>query len=245
MNMLIIGETCKDVFIYGTSDRLSPEAPVPVFMPAKKIQNPGMATNVYKNIRAIDSRVNIKLLTNSKWKEITKTRFIDDITNHMFMRLDENDDQYGMCDISNIDIESYDAIVISDYNKGFLSSNQIEEISSRNPNTFLDTKKILGSWCNKVRFIKINQSEFRRIRNHLGSIIYEKLIVTEGPRGARYNGKSYPVKEVERKDNAGAGDTFLAGLAYKFLKTNDIEESIRFANECATIVVQKRGVSTP
>ena len=243
MKVLIIGETCRDVFIYGTADRLSPEAPVPVFSPTKEIQNPGMAMNVYKNISAIDSSVEVKLLTNSSWKEISKTRYIDE-TNHMFMRLDENDNQYGKCDLTGVDVESYDVIVISDYDKGFLSTGQIREVSSRNSNTFLDTKKILGTWCHKVRFIKINQSEFKRTRNCLSDTICQKLIVTEGPRGARHKGSLYPVKDVQRKDSAGAGDTFLAGLAYKFAKTKDIEASIEFANECATTVVQKRGVNT-
>ena len=43
---------------------------------------------------------------------------------------------------------------------------------------------------------------------------------------------------------SGAGDTFLAGLIYKFCMTSDIEQSISFANMCSTDVVQKRGVSS-
>jgi sugar/nucleoside kinase (ribokinase family) len=49
---------------------------------------------------------------------------------------------------------------------------------------------------------------------------------------------------VEVKDVSGAGDTFISGLCCEFLKTRDIKKSIIFANECATKVVQKRGVST-
>ena len=56
-------------------------------------------------------------------------------------------------------------------------------------------------------------------------------------------GKVYDVKDVEIKDLSGAGDTFLAGLVCKYLRTNNIEESINFANECATDVVQKQGVT--
>jgi len=45
------------------------------------------------------------------------------------------------------------------------------------------------------------------------------------------------------KDNSGAGDTFLAGLVYKYIETEgDIYVAIAFANECATQVVQKKGV---
>ena len=68
------------------------------------------------------------------------------------------------------------------------------------------------------------------------------MIVTKGPKGCIYQNKLYPVENVEVKDTSGAGDTFVAGLCYKFVETKDIERSINYANECATRVVQKRGV---
>ena len=46
------------------------------------------------------------------------------------------------------------------------------------------------------------------------------------------------------KDISGAGDTFLAGLVVDYVRTKDIEKSIKFAQECTKIVVQKHGVST-
>ena len=64
-----------------------------------------------------------------------------------------------------------------------------------------------------------------------------------GSDGALHQGVTYPVKKVEIKDVAGAGDTFIAGLAVQFTKSQDICASIEFANNCATTVVQKRGVS--
>ena len=56
--------------------------------------------------------------------------------------------------------------------------------------------------------------------------------------------KIYPVKSVEIKDVSGAGDTFIAGLAVKYLQTQDMDQAITFANDCATNVVQRRGVNT-
>ena len=52
-NILVIGESCKDYFVYGESNRLCPEAPAPVFNPIETIGNPGMASNVYRNIREL------------------------------------------------------------------------------------------------------------------------------------------------------------------------------------------------
>jgi sugar/nucleoside kinase (ribokinase family) len=61
--------------------------------------------------------------------------------------------------------------------------------------------------------------------------------------GAIYKGVTYPVRPVEVVDSSGAGDAFMASLVCNFLKTKDIEQSISAANEAASKVVAKRGVS--
>jgi sugar/nucleoside kinase (ribokinase family) len=42
----------------------------------------------------------------------------------------------------------------------------------------------------------------------------------------------------------GAGDTFISALAVDYIFSGDIKQSISFANECATAVVQRVGVNT-
>ena len=64
-----------------------------------------------------------------------------------------------------------------------------------------------------------------------------------GPNGVMHRDVQYPVKRVEVRDVSGAGDSFLAGLVIQYVKTQDIEQSIAYANICATAVVQKPGVS--
>ena len=59
MKILVIGESCRDVFIYGACDRLAPEAPVPVFNPLRTVENGGMARNVYKNLEALGAKVSL------------------------------------------------------------------------------------------------------------------------------------------------------------------------------------------
>ena len=49
MTILIVGDSCEDVFIYGDITRLTPEAPAPVFNPLREKTNGGMAKNVAKN----------------------------------------------------------------------------------------------------------------------------------------------------------------------------------------------------
>jgi len=242
MKVLVIGESCDDVFIYGDVVRLSPEAPVPVIKPIREVYSKGMAENVELNLKALD--VDTKLICNSE--EIVKTRYVDNSYNYILLRIDENDvvSKINLSDVS--DIENYDLVVIADYDKGFLTKKDIELISSKcSCPTFLDTKKKLGDWCKHISYIKINYSEYLRSKNQIdnNNWLKEKTIITRGPNGCDFGGKNYPTQEVSVKDVAGAGDTFLAGLIFKYIHTYNIEESIRFANQCSTQVVQKRGVS--
>jgi D-beta-D-heptose 7-phosphate kinase/D-beta-D-heptose 1-phosphate adenosyltransferase len=71
--ILVIGDSCEDIFIYGNCKRLSPEAPVPVLNPIETISNRGMSINVYNNIKALGMECDI--YTNNE--RPSKTRFVD------------------------------------------------------------------------------------------------------------------------------------------------------------------------
>lgn len=244
MRILVIGESNKDVFHYGESLRLCPDAPVPVFSLLHTTETNGMAKNVENNLKSLGAKTH--LLTNENYDNITKTRFIDNRTNHMFLRVDKNDDSYGELakeTIEFINFSEFDAVIVSDYNKGFLQTSILKQISEKHPLTFIDTKKKLGPWAINFSFIKLNSSEFNFNKEYITEELLSNIVVTKGPLGSLYRGKIYPVKNVEVKDTSGAGDTFVAALCYKFVETGDIKTSIEFANECATLVVQRRGVS--
>ena len=199
--------------------------------------------NVYNNMHGL-SEATIDIATNKNWTDTTKTRYVDFRTNSIVVRIDIKDNIFKRCNLNDINFEEYDAVVISDYNKGFLTEADIEMIAAKHPVTFLDTKKILGSWCENIKFIKINEFEYDRTKHMLNDHLLNKMIITLGPDGAKFNEKIYSVPEVEIKDTSGAGDTFIAALVTKYVETQDIDESIKFANACATKVVQKKGVST-
>ena len=255
MNVLVIGDSCQDVFVYGDIERISPEAPVPVFKPTHTEKNDGMAKNVANNVESLD--MHIYTITNENC--IIKKRYVENRSGQMVLRVDEHD----FCDrikikklqgITNNKFTSYsltgtigkiDAIIISDYCKGFLEESDIEHICKYNKNVFVDTKKKLGEWIKDADFIKINELEYKKNHELLSDEGFkEKLIVTLGSKGCRWNGKEFPVKEVPVKDVSGAGDTFIAGLVRGYLDTNNIESTIEFAQKCTTIVVQKHGVAT-
>jgi bifunctional ADP-heptose synthase (sugar kinase/adenylyltransferase) len=229
--VLVIGDSCTDVFVYGDIERVCPEAPVPVFNPIKQTENGGMAKNVVANLEALGVKVDVITNTN----DIKKRRYVDNRSGQMVLRVDEHD-YCKPVDRKYVNTfvcgKKYDAVIFSDYNKGFLTKEDIrfftciEEIWD--VPTFLDTKKFLGNWCEHFDFPELK----------------EKLIVTLGKNGCSYREKVYPTQEVPVKDVSGAGDTFLAGLVFQYIKNHDIEESIEFAQKCTTEVVQKHGVAT-
>jgi sugar/nucleoside kinase (ribokinase family) len=45
-------------------------------------------------------------------------------------------------------------------------------------------------------------------------------------------------------DVSGAGDTFLAALAFKYMQKNDMSDAIDYANLLSSKVVSKKGIST-
>jgi len=244
MKILVIGDSCYDIFRYGNVNRLAPEAPVPVINPIHETSNPGMAGNVVKNIEALGHKVDF--ITNIT--EIKKIRYVCSKYNHLLLRVDENDtcDKITSDTLDKIIWEKYDAVVISDYCKGFLTESDIEFICKKHKKVFLDTKKLLGWYANNVKFIKINHNEYlnnEKILNENLSLL-NKTIITKGKYGCEYQGKMFPTQEVSVKDISGAGDTFLAGLVVEYLRTKSITQAISFAQECTTIVVQKSGVST-
>ena len=241
MKVLVIGDGCDDVYVYGDCDRLCPDAPVPVFIPKHSTTVGGMAINVFNNLKSLG--VDCDLMTNNK--KISKTRYVDDKTNQMIVRIDVGEENVDRININNINFKKYDFIVISDYCKGFVTESDIMEICSKFKNVIIDTKKILGDFCKEAKFIKVNESEFIKSKDYINlNDFKENLIITLGSKGCQFKDKIYPVSKVEVKDQTGAGDTFVASFVDKFLLTNNVEESLIYANKCATVVVQKRGVCT-
>ena len=250
MKVLIIGDSCKDIFVYGYINRLTPEAPVPVFNPNRELSNDGMAKNVANNVEALGCT--IYTITNPN--SIKKVRYVDEKSKQLVLRVDEHD----YCDRVAVELPKGNkcriglggevevgAIIISDYCKGFLHEDDIEYIAKNNINVFVDTKKELGDWINDVDYLKINSSEYESNKKFFkDNDIMDKTIVTKGNEGCLFQGRIYPTEDVLVKDISGAGDTFIAGLVVEYLKSNDIKKAIDFAQECTKIVVQKHGVST-
>ena len=229
LKILLIGDSCTDEYVYGTCERLNPEAPVPILNLKRKETTRGMAWNVRENLMSFGMEVFI--LTNNE--SITKTRYIDEKSNQHILRVDDESPLEPM----NYELpeDEYDALVISDYDKGFLTQKKIFELTNWfDGPVFIDSKK---TTLPGDAYIKINEEEFKKITHYNP----ETLIVTKGGKGAEYNGKLYEGEKVKVYDVVGAGDTFLSALVYFYLLYGTIEKAIPYANKASAIAVQNFG----
>jgi len=235
--VLLIGDSCTDVYQYGTVDRISPEAPVPIFKHSHTETRPGMAANVQLNLESFGIEVTALLGPGS-----VKTRLVDLRSRQHVLRIDDDANATPMLFDSKLDLTHYHAVVFSDYNKGWVSYELVEVVRQKfGGPIFIDTKKqdLAKFWdC----YVKVNETEY----NNRWSI-NNKLIVTLGNRGAVYKelGRKeveFPPDTVEVVDVCGAGDTFLAAIVAEYLNSRDINSAIKFANHASAISVQHSGV---
>lgn len=230
--VLLIGDSCEDEYIYGKCERLSPEAPVPVMKFSRTEVKSGMAGNVCLNLQSFD--MHITFLTNTE--KIVKTRMIDEKSNQQLLRVDVEESVKPL--LLPVSTDSFDAVVISDYNKGYITSQKLFEIVDMcNVPIFIDSKKTFlpnKSNC----YVKINDLEYSKLDSdcHI-----DNLIVTKGSEGCLYNNTLYSAEKVKVYDVAGAGDTFLAALVHGYLRYEDIEKAILLANKAAAVAVQNQG----
>ena len=235
--ILLIGDHCIDVYHYGVCERLSPEAPVPILKEIRTETKLGMSSNVAANLKSFG----LSVLHFHNKQAIEKHRLIDSRYNQHLLRYDTGEDHVlPQFDVSRLEkIKKPDAVVISDYNKGFLRYNTITEICKKYKDipVFVDSKKDkLG--CFSDCLIKINEKEFKSIKKMpLGC----EFIVTLGSKGALYEHEVFPTEPTEVFDVCGAGDVFMSGLVYGMLSTKDVSKAIGIANKCASYSVSKMG----
>jgi D-beta-D-heptose 7-phosphate kinase/D-beta-D-heptose 1-phosphate adenosyltransferase len=236
LKILLLGDNCTDIYRFGTVDRISPEAPVPVFKTRYDITKPGMAGNVEANLKALGCAVDF-LYTDTS----IKTRLIDERSRQHIVRMDND----VKCSPITFDSEIptiYDAIVISDYNKGTITYELIEGLLKEfSGPIFVDTKKTDLARLDGC-IIKINKHE----SSLLTSKPQSGLIVTHGGEGVVWDDWCFGAKTVEVSDVCGAGDTFLSALTYQYLNTaGDMHKSINFAIDASAVTVQHLGVYAP
>ena len=259
--IIFIGDTCLDVSYFGHTQKMSPEkANLQIFTVEKKDTDFGMVGNTFRNFcNIIDFykfNINAKLITNTN-NMPTKHRQYDSSGN-MIYRFDENDnisEQFQMSNLIELLSENTKMVVISDYDKGFLSYSDIKDIAEickqNNTKVLIDTKKLLFSgYFENIDFIKLNSLEYK---NNMMLIeennFYDKIIVTLSEKGCMYQNEiietPYKYNDTVKIYPEGCGDTFVAGFVLNYILDNDIIKSINFGMEMAGKVLTKKGVALP
>ena len=120
MKVLVFGDIIIDKYIYGTSTRISPEAPVPVVTYTDEKTTMGGAALVFENLTSLG--VNAELYDALEDHSV-KTRIICD--GHYITRIDEDRNANSNAVLERVkqsDFSTYDIVVLSDYDKGTLDN---------------------------------------------------------------------------------------------------------------------------
>ena len=185
----------------------------------------------------------------------TKTRLVNDGGQHI-LRWDREVPYTGTIGEKFInDLNQEDIVLISDYNKGLVTQMFIASVLEKTLNVYVDPKQSSQTYYGAY-LVKPNMKEYKEwfgefnIDSARYQMIQHKwnwLIVTDGANGVHViNDENYwhykeEVREVA--DVTGAGDTFLAVLAYAHTSNNmSIPEACKLACYASARNVEKRGV---
>jgi D-beta-D-heptose 7-phosphate kinase/D-beta-D-heptose 1-phosphate adenosyltransferase len=242
MKVLVIGDIIIDKYVYGTSTRLSPEAPVPVVTYQREVETIGGAGLVYENLKSLG--VNVTLLKTDQPHSV-KTRVICD--GHYITRIDDdklaNSDEVVRAIKRIRNLEQYEYVILSDYNKGTLdeSIEIIKYLNTFGCKVIVDPKEHANhykdAWLVKPNYKEFGDFGFTNWRGNIITTNAGENVV------ASIDGEVYdvPVDPVEVSDVTGAGDCFLAAFVYALTKGYDYESAIKLAVQGSTESVKHVG----
>ncbi|HEX4683314.1 MAG TPA: D-glycero-beta-D-manno-heptose-7-phosphate kinase [Gemmatimonadaceae bacterium] len=291
----IVGDAMLDVYLRGDVERISPEAPVPVVRVRDRRFALGGAGNVAQNVRAVGAEcdlvaaigddsggrqlcsmlsevaASVRSLVTVDRPTTTKTRIV--ARSQQVVRVDEEED----ADLDGDEVErllgsvrsavdSADALVLEDYNKGVLVPRVIEAsmqaARARGIPVVVDPKYRNFFLYRGATIFKPNR---RELEAALGAAVdlehpealpatfsrlgVDHLLLTLGERGMALISsggqiKSVPTVAREVYDVVGAGDTVTAYLALVLAAGGSATEAAIIANFAAGVEVGKLGAAT-
>ena len=302
--ILIIGDLILDRFIYGKVSRISPEAPVPVVDVVSESFLLGGAANVANNIIALggkvsvagiigkdtagrimkglfeDRNINTEGIIEDKRPTTVKARVI--AHSQQVVRFDREDRKRlegkslaYLTDYIKKAIKKHDAVIISDYKKGVISSSLIKAVVkyAKPANTFvavdpkvghfhfyknvsLITPNIMEASQGSGIEIKDEKSLLKAGKALLNRLACKSVLITRSEEGMSLFEKTSSkdikvthIPTVAQKvfDVTGAGDTVIAAIALASTAGASLEDAAIIANHAAGIVVGEVGtaVATP
>ncbi len=157
-SVMVLGDLVLDEFIWGSVDRISPEAPVPVVWVNRESAMPGGSANVASNVRALGGRVRLlgvvgqdkeggrlraelqsrgipteEILTDPSRPTTAKTRVI--AHHQQVVRIDREKTHRisgsvlrRLVDLAREAVPSVDGVIIEDYGKGLISPELLKPV---------------------------------------------------------------------------------------------------------------------
>jgi D-glycero-beta-D-manno-heptose-7-phosphate kinase len=293
--VLVVGDLMLDDYIWGKVTRISPEAPIPVIEVTKEETKPGGAANVVLNLISLGAKVYCagvagrdanakKLLSYLNDRGVdtasvaldparpttVKTRVI--AHHQQVVRIDkETRLALAPAIVAKIHksikkiMPKIDAIIFSDYNKGMITRQMVEEIIDMAKGRIIavDPKPKNISIFSGITIITPNKKEasegtnitidseeaLRHAGMELMSMVNAKaVLVTRGEEGMSLfehgEESSIPTVAKEVYDVTGAGDTVVSVVTLALAAGADFKEAAVMANVAAGIVVGEMGVAT-
>ncbi|OCL89927.1 D-glycero-beta-D-manno-heptose-7-phosphate kinase [Arcobacter porcinus] len=295
-NILVVGDLMIDHYLWGSCDRISPEAPVQVVNVKKESATLGGAGNVINNLVALGSKVEVisvvgddsvanelkillekigvnsnNLVIEENRKTSKKSRLM--ASNQQVLRYDSesvenisDESSKKILEAISKNIKSYNAIILSDYKKGVLTSSltqNIIKIANENKIKVLadpkgkDFSKYKGAYTltpNKKEAIEATNIDIKDENSLIEALkdLKEKCdldvsLITLSEQGiAIFDEKLFTSPTVAREvfDVTGAGDTVIASITFALSCGLDIKKALYFANLAAGVVVGKIGSAT-
>jgi len=295
LRVLVIGDVMLDRYVIGEVNRISPEAPVPVLAVSEERSVAGGAANVALNLRSLGAVVEvigwfgedergeelIDLLSQSDVSVDAQFRFSSAPTitksrvtasNQQICRVDrESSPQYYLPDLEKLGsliadkAESVDAVIVSDYGKGFVSDDLLSLVRSSAQFLSVDPKPSRPLAYSQSDLLTPNRFEALELAGlsretrcsfpgeEVVQKIFEKfsprlLAITLGAEGmllAKDGNilQTIPTAAREVFDVSGAGDTVIASLSLALAAGQPFERAAEFANLAAGVVVGKVGTA--
>lgn len=245
----VVGDAMTDIWVHGRVERISPEAPIPVFVKESERELPGGAANVAANIEALGAAAYLVGKLGNEWP--VKTRYV--VNRQQMFRVDDEDctpitperEREILHLVTNFEP---DVIVISDYAKGVCTPTLCQALIETRAPVVVDPKDKDWTKYQGCAVITPNEQEFQAWGGRNSLLKFPNLIVTQGHRGmwlSSYGGRdmTLPAMTHEVADVTGAGDTVVATLACCLAIDMDLEQAARTANAAAGVVVQKSGTA--
>ena len=294
-NILVIGDIILDHYIWGKVSRISPEAPVPVVEVTRESFLLGGAANVAHNVISLGGRasvigmngqdiagealmnilrqngVNCDGIFTENRPTTVKTRVI--AHNQQVVRFDREDKKYvdgkilrGILGYINSVLLRYDAVIVSDYQKGMISQELIRDIVKKTKpkgmfiavdpkvghfdfykGVSLITPNVMEASSGSHVEIRDDKTLLKAGKSLMKKLSCKAVLITRGEQGMSLfeKMKVTHIPTVARKvyDVTGAGDTVISAFTLAYASGANMEEAAVIANHAAGIVVGEVGTA--